>query len=119
MSTLSSNNEKLIQPDKLKSLEDKFSKLNIENDNNISMVKKLNKRIDDLNTVIKSADNKTNDMISENQKLKKDNKSIFAKNIKLDNSILELKEKIIEQQIQIDAYLVEIKKLKDKSHHGR
>ena len=119
LSTLSSNNEKLIQPDKLKSLEDKFAKLNIENDNNISTVKKLNKKIDDLNTVIQSTDNKTNDIINENQKLKKDNKSIFAKNIKLDNSILQLKEKIIEQKIQIDTYLEEIKKLKDKSHHGR
>ena len=118
LSTLSSNNEKLIQPDKLKSLEDKFAKLNMENDNNISKVKKLNKKIDDLNTVIQSTDNKTNNMINENQKLKKDNKSIFAKNIKLDNSILQLKEKIIEQKIQIDTYLEEIKKLKDQSHHG-
>ena len=34
------------------------------------------------------------------------------------NNIIELKEKISEQQIEIDSYLEEIKKLKDKSHHG-
>ena len=118
LSALSSNNENLIKPDKLKLLEDKFTKLNIENDKNINKIINLNKKIDDLNNIIASTDNKTNDIINENQKLKKDNKSFFAKNIKLDNSILELKEKIIEQQIQIDTYLDEIKKLKDKSHHG-
>ena len=117
-SALSSNNENLIKPDKLKSLEDKFTKLNLENDKNITKIINLNKKIDDLNNVIASTDNKTNDIIKENQKLKKDNKSFFAKNIKLDNSILNLKEKIIEQQIEIDSYLEEIKKLKDKSHHG-
>ena len=119
LSALSSNNENLIKPDKLKSLEDKFTKLNVENDKNITKIINLNKKIDDLNNVIASTDNKTNDIIKENQKLKKDNKSFFAKNIKLDNSILKLKEKIIEQQIEIDSYLEEIKKLKDKSHHGR
>ena len=118
LSALSSNNENLIKPDQLKSLEDKFTKLNVENDKNINKILNLNKKIDDLNNVIASTDNKTNDIINENQKLKKDNKSFFAKNIKLDNSILELKKKIIEQQIQIDTYLDEIKKLKDKSHHG-
>ena len=35
-SALSSNNENLIKPDKLKSLEDKFTKLNLENNKNIS-----------------------------------------------------------------------------------
>ena len=118
-SALSSNNENLIKPDKLKSLEDKFTKLNLENDKNITKIINLNKKIDDLNNIIASTDNKTNDIIKENQKLKKDNKSFFAKNIKLDNSILKLKEKIIEQQIDIETYLDEIKKLKDKSHHGR
>ena len=62
--------------------------------------------------------NKKEDIINENQKLKIDNKSLFSQNIKLDNSISELKEKIIEQQIEIDSYLEEIKKLKDRSHHG-
>ena len=57
-------------------------------------------------------------LLNENQKLKKNNKNIFAQNIKLDNDILELKGKIIEQQNQIDTYLEEIKKLKDQSLHG-
>jgi len=118
MSALSLNNENLIQHDKFKSLEDKFAKLNIENDKNISKIKNLNKKIDDLNIVIQSTDKKTNDIINENQKLKKDNKSFFANNIKLDNSILELREKITKQQMQIENYLEEIKKLNDKSHHG-
>ena len=119
LSTLSSNNENLIQPDRLKSLQDKFNKLKLENDKNISKIKNLNNKIDDLNTIIQSNDINSNDLLNENQKLKKDNKNIFAQKIKLDNNIIELKEKISEQQIEIDSYLEEIKKLKDKSHHGR
>tara|TARA_B100001559_G_scaffold6501_1_gene5781 strand:+ start:107 stop:802 length:696 start_codon:yes stop_codon:yes gene_type:complete len=118
LSTLSSNNENLIQPDRLKSLQDKFNKLKLENDKNISKIKNLNNKIDDLNTIIQSNDINSNDLLNENQKLKKDNKNIFAQKIKLDNNIIELKEKISEQQIEIDSYLEEIKKLKDKSHHG-
>ena len=116
--TLSSNNENLIQPDRLKSLQDKFNKLNLENDKNISIIKSLNNKIDDLNNNIQSNDINSNDLLNENQKLKKDNKNIFAKKIKLDNNIIELKEKISEQQIEIEYFLEEIKKLKDKSHHG-
>ncbi len=119
LNTLSSNNEKLIQPDKLKSLNDKFTKLNIENDKNIAKIKNLNKKIDDLRAIIKSSDNKTIDVINENQRLKKENKNIFAQKIKLDNNIIELNKKISAQHIEIDSYLEEIKKLKDKSHHGR
>ena len=119
LSTLSSNNENLIQPDRLKSLQDKFNKLKLENDKNISKIKNLNNKIDDLNTIIQSNDINSNNLLNENQKLKKDNKNIFAQKIKLDNNIIELKEKISEQQIEIDSYLEEIKKLKDKSHHGR
>ena len=118
LSTLTSNNEKLIQPDKLKSLQDKFNKLNIENDKHISIIQNLNKEIDDLSNNIQLNDINRDDLINENQKLKKDNKSIFAQNIKLDNSIAELIEKISEQQIEIETYLKQIKKLKDKSHHG-
>ena len=118
LSTLSSNNANLIQPDKLKSLQDKFTKLNLENDKNISLIKSLNNKIDDLNNNIQSNDIKSNDLLNENQKLKKDNKSIFAQNMKLDNSVTELKEKINAQQFEIETYLEEIKKLKDKSHHG-
>ena len=118
LSTLSSNSENLVQPDKLKSLQDKFTKLNLENDKNISLIKSLNNKIDDLNNNVQSNDIKKNDLLNENQKLKKDNKSIFAQNMKLDNSVTELKEKINAQQFEIETYLEEIKKLKDKSHHG-
>ena len=117
-SLLSSKSSNLVAVEKFKSLQDKFTKLNAENDKNISKIKNLNKQIDELNTNLKSVDNKTDDIINENQKLKKDNKSFFAKNIKLDNSIAALKQKISEQQIEIDSYLEEIKKLKDTSHHG-
>ena len=44
--------------------------------------------------------------------------SVISKNLKLDSSITKLKQKITEQQIEIDSYLDQIKKLKDKSHHG-
>lgn len=118
LNTLSSNKENLVPSDKFKSLQDKFTKLNVENDKNISLIKNLNRQIDDHNTNLQSIDNKTDDLLNENIKLKKDNKSFFAKNIKLDNNVAELKQKIIEQQIIIDSYLEEIKKLKDKSHHG-
>lgn len=119
LNTLSSNKENLVPSDKFKLLQDKFTKLNVENDKNISLIKNLNRQIDDHNTNLQSIDNKTDDLLNENIKLKKENKSFFAKNIKLDNSVAELKQKIIEQQIIIDSYLEEIKKLKDKSHHGR
>jgi chromosome segregation ATPase len=118
LNTLSSNKENLVPSNKFKLLQDKFTKLNVENDKNISLIKNLNRQIDDHNTNLQSIDNKTDDLLNENIKLKKDNKSFFAKNIKLDNSVAELKQKIIEQQIIIDSYLEEIKKLKDKSHHG-
>ena len=118
LNTLSSNKENLVPSDKFKLLQDKFTKLNVENDKNISLIKNLNRQIDDHNTNLQSIDNKTDDLLNENIKLKKENKSFFAKNIKLDNSVAELKQKIIEQQIIIDSYLEEIKKLKDKSHHG-
>ena len=118
LNTLSSNKENLVPSDKFKLLQDKFTKLNVENDKNISLIKNLNRQIDDHNTNLQSIDNKTDDLLNENIKLKKDNKSFFAKNIKLDNSVAELKQKIIEQQIITDSYLEEIKKLKDKSHHG-
>ena len=118
LNTLSSNKENLVPSDKFKLLQDKYTKLNVENDKNISLIKNLNRQIDDHNTNLQSIDNKTDDLLNENIKLKKDNKSFFAKNIKLDNSVAELKQKIIEQQIIIDSYLEEIKKLKDRSHHG-
>ena len=119
LNLLSSNNENLlVTSDKFKFLQDEFNKLKVENDKNISKIKSLNKQIDKLNTNLQSGDNKKEDIINENQKLKINNKSLFSQNIKLDNSISELKEKIFEQQIDLDSYLEEIKKLKDRSHHG-
>ncbi len=118
LNNLSSDNEKLISPEKFKSLQEKFYNLNIENDKNISEIKKLNLQLENLNTNLESADNNSNDIIKENQKLKKDNKSLFAKNLKLDNDMSQLTKKITEQQSQINFYLNEIKELKDNSHHG-
>ena len=116
---LSSNNENLlVTSEKFKSLQDEFNKLKVENDKNLSKIKNLNKQIDKLNNNLQSVDNNTEDIINENQKLKIDNKSFFSQNIKLENSIAELKQKISEQQIEIDSYLEKIKKLKDTSHHG-
>jgi len=117
-STLSSNNENLISLKKFKSLQDKFTKLNVENDKNISTINKLNKKIDELNNNLLLVDEQTNDIKRENQQLKKDIKSFFAKNLKLENNITNLKQKIIEQKIEIDSYLQQIKKLKDRTHHG-
>ena len=118
LNMLSTKNKKLVKSDKFKSLQDKFNKLSIENDKNISKIKSLNKQIDELNTNLQSVDNTREDIINENQKLKNDNKILFAQKIKLDNSIDELKQKIIEQQVEIDSYLEKIKKLEDRSHHG-
>ena len=118
LNILSTKNKKLVKSDKFKSLQDKFTKLSIENDKNISKIKSLNKQIDELNTNLQSVDNTREDIINENQKLKSENKIFFAQKIKLDNSIDELKQKIIEQQVEIDSYLEKIKKLEDRSHHG-
>ena len=82
---------------------------------NIITIKDLNKMIDELNINLQSS---ANNIKQENQKLKKDNKSFFAKNLKLDNRIIELEQLIIEKQIEVNFYLEQIKKLKDKSHHG-
>jgi chromosome segregation ATPase len=118
LNSLSSNNQNLVPSDKLKSLQDNFTKLSLENDKNIITIKDLNKKIDELNINLQSGDNNINNIKQENQKLKKDNKSYFAKNLKLDNRITELEQLIIEKQIEVNSYLEQIKKLKDKSHHG-
>ena len=118
LNSLSSNNQNIVPSDKLKSLQDKFTKLSLENDKNIITIKDLNKKIDELNINLQSGDNNINNIKQENQKLKKDNKSFFAKNLKLDNRITELEQLIIEKQIEVNSYLEQIKKLKDKSHHG-
>ena len=118
LNSLSLNNQNLVPLDKLKSLQDKFTKLSVENDKNIINIKNLNKKIDELNINLQSGDNNINNIKQENQKLKKDNKSFFAKNLKLDSRVTELEQLIIEKQIEVNSYLEQIKKLKDKSHHG-
>ena len=54
----------------------------------------------------------------ENQKLKKDNKNLFAKNLQLNEVIKNLEKKINEKNTEIELYKEEIKKFNDKSHHG-
>ncbi len=117
-STLSDVNENLVSSNEFKALQDKFTKLNIENDKNISIIKILNTKIDELSNNILLVDKNINKIEVENQKLQKDNKSYVVKNSKLENNISNLKEKILKQKIEIDSYLKQIKDLKDKSHHG-
>ena len=117
-SILSSDNETLISPIKYKSLQDNNTELNNINNQNVLTIKNLNKKIEKLNNDILSIEEQTNNIIRENQKLKKNNKSIFAENLRLKNNITTLENLINEQKTQIDLHLSEIKKLKDKSHHG-
>ena len=117
-SILSSDNETLISPIKYKSLQENHTELNNINNQNVLTIKNLNKKIEKLNNNILSIEEQTNNIIRENQKLTKNNKSVFAKNLRLENSITNLENLINEQKIQIDLHLSEIKKLKDKSHHG-
>ena len=99
-------------------MQDNFTKLNIENEKNISIIKKLNSTLDELNTNVLLFDENFNNIKLQNQKLKKDNRIFFAKNLKLESSITNLKGKIIEQKTELDLYIKQIKELKDKSHHG-
>ena len=117
-SILSSDNETLISPIKYKSLQENHTELNNINNQNVLTIKNLNKKIEKLNNNILSIEEQTNNIIRENQKLTKNNKSVLAKNFRLENSISNLENLINEQKIQIDLHLSEIKKLKDKSHHG-
>ena len=117
-SILSSDNETLISPIQYKSLQDNHTELNNINNQNVLTIKNLNKKIEKLNNDILSIEEQTNNIIRENQKLTKNNKSVLAKNFRLENSISNLENLINEQKIQIDLHLSEIKKLKDKSHHG-
>ena len=116
--SLSAINQNLVSSDRFKSLQKKFNILKNENDESISKIKNLTKQIDELNNNHQFLDNEVSDTIKENQKLKQDNKNFFAKNIKLEDTISELKQKINEQKIDIESYLEQINKLKDKSHHG-
>ena len=112
------NNENFASSNKLNSLEEKITKMNVVNNKNISRIKNLNKTIDDLNNSILFIKQESNNNNIENQKFKKDKKILFSKNRKLENSISDLNNFIKEQKILIDSQLEEIKELKDKSHHG-
>ena len=112
--TLLSDNENLISSSKYDLLQDNFTKLNIENDKNISKINNLNKKIEELNMNLA----KTNDLIAENQQLKQNAKDLFNKNIQLENNISDIKNRINEQEIEIKLLVDQINKLKDKSHHG-
>lgn len=112
------DNENLASSNKYNSLEKKISKLNVVNNKNISRIKNLNKIIDDLSNSILLIEQKSNNDSMESQKLKKDNKILFSKNRKLENSVSGLNNFIKEQKNLIDSQLEKIKELKDKSHHG-
>ena len=116
--TISSNNNDSVPLDELKILQDKFNALNKENEKNISKIKDLNNQIKDLNNILLSVDQNQKDFKIENHNLKKENKSLFAKNLKLNKTISNLENKINEQNIEVEIYLEQIKELKDKSHHG-
>ena len=118
LSSLSAINQNLVSSDRFKSLQKKFNILKNENDENISKIKNFTNQIDELNNNRQFLDNEVSDIIKENQKLKKDNKNFFDTNIKLEDTISELKRKLNEQKIDIEFYLEQINKLKDKSHHG-
>ena len=116
--TLALNNDNSVSSDELNILKDKFNELNKENEKNISKINDLNNQIKDLDNSLLSVDQNQKDASIENQKLKKDNKSLFAKNLKLNQTISNLENKINEQNIELNIYLEQIKELKDKSHHG-
>ena len=112
------DNEGLNSSTNYNALQDKFTKLNIQNDKNILIIKNLNKKIDDLDSNILLTDEEVENIILDNKKLIIDSKSFFAKNIKLENTIKNLKKNIEEQKNKLNLQLGQIKKLKDKSHHG-
>ena len=116
--TISSNNNDSVPLDELKILQDKFNALNNQNEKNISKIQDLNNQIIDLDNNLLSVDQNQKNVIIENQKLTKDNKTLFAKNLKLNETISNLENKINEQNIEVEMYLEQIKELKDKSHHG-
>ena len=112
-----SNNESLTSSNKYNLLQEKFTRLTIQNDKNTLIIKNLNQIIDELNNNILTNE-ETEIIILDNKKLAKDVKSFFAKNIKLDNVIKDLNNKIENLNNEIDLQLEQIQELKDKSHHG-
>ena len=116
--TISANNDNSIPSEKLNILQDKFNALNKENEKNISRINNLNNQIKDLDNNLLSVDENLKDLKIKNQNLTMDNKSLLAKNLKLNENISNLKNKINEQSIEVEMYLDQIKKLKDRSLHG-
>ena len=116
--TLTLKSDNSVPSDELNILQDKFNALNKENEKNILKINDLNNQIKDLDNSLLSVDQNQKDASVENQKLKKDNKSLFSKNLKLSQTISNLENKINEQNIELNIYLEQIKELKDKSHHG-
>ena len=116
--TLTVSSDNSVPSDELNILQDKFNALNKENEKNISKINDLNNQIKDLDNSLLSVDQNQKDASIENQKLKTDNKSLFAKNLKLNQTISNLENKINEQNIELNIYLEQIRELKDKSHHG-
>ena len=116
--TISANNDNSVPSKKLNILQDKFNALNKENEKNISRINNLNNQIKDLDNNLLSVEQNLKDITIKNQKLTKDNKSLLAKNLKLNENISNLKNKINEQSIEVEMYLDQIKKLKDRSLHG-
>ena len=100
------------------SLQEELTELNIQNDKNKLIIKNLNKKIDNLNRNTFVTDNEMNIIISDNKELTKNTKIFFAKNIKLENIIEDLKKNIKEQKYELNLQLNQIKILKDQSHHG-
>ena len=112
-----SDNKDLILSNKYKLLQEKFTKVNIQNDKNILKIKNLNKKTDDFNNNLLTNEEIKN-IILDNKKLTKDAKIFFAKNVKLNNLIKDLKNNIIDMSDEVNLQLKEIKKLKDRSLHG-
>ena len=113
-----SNTEGLNSSNTYNVLQDKFTKLNTQNDKNILIIKNLNYKIEALNNNVLLTDEEIKTIISDNRKLTKDTKSFFAKNIKLENIIKDLKKNINDLNKEINLQLEQIKKLKDKTHHA-
>lgn len=121
--TISLNNDNLVPLDELNILQDEFNALNKENEKNISKINDLNNQIKDLDNNLLSVDQNQKDVAIENQKLKKDNKSLFAKNFKLKENISNLENEINDQKIELKLHLKEIEELKERfglnrGHHG-
>ena len=113
-----SNDEGLISTNKYNLLQEKYTKLGIQNDKNILIINNLNQKIDEINNKTLLTNEEIESIILDNKKLTKNAKIFFAKNLKLNSIIKDLNNDINTLNIEINLQLDQIKKLKDKSHHG-